>query len=113
MEKIVNEENEWDHMLETGVVEIVAEVAWKEKAEAMQKMKSGKATGPSEISVEMIVARGEIGMKVLIYLCQLVLDGKEMPDEWKTSVIMPIFKGKGDVMSCRSYRGVKLPEHVI
>ena len=24
---------------------------------------------------------------------------------------MPIFKGKGDVMSCESYRGVKLLEH--
>ena len=26
---------------------------------------------------------------------------------------MPIFKGKGDVMSCGSYRRVKLLEHVI
>ena len=34
-----------------------------------------------------------------------------MPDEWKTSVIVPIFKGKGDVMSCESFRGVKLLEH--
>ena len=36
-----------------------------------------------------------------------------MPDEWKTSVIVPIFKGKGDVMSCGSYRGVKLLEHAM
>ena len=34
-----------------------------------------------------------------------------MPEEWKTSVILPIFKGKGDVMSYESYRGVKLLEH--
>ena len=39
-----------------------------------------------------------------------VLDGRGMPDEWKTSVIVPIFKGKGDVMSCELYRGVKLLE---
>ena len=36
-----------------------------------------------------------------------------MPDEWKTSVIVPIFKGKGDAMSCGSYRGVKLLEHAM
>ena len=36
-----------------------------------------------------------------------------MPDEWKTSVIVPIFKGKGDVMSCGSIRGVKLLEHAM
>ena len=36
-----------------------------------------------------------------------------MPDEWKTIVIVPIFKGKGDVMSCGSYRGVKMLEHAM
>ena len=46
-------------------------------------------------------------------LCQRVLDRKEMPDEWKTSVIVIIFKGKGDVMSCGSYRGVKVLEHAM
>ena len=76
-------------------------------------MKSGKATGPSEVSVEMIVASGKIGVKVMMELCQRVLDGRGMPDEWKTSVIVPIFKGKGDVMSCESYRGVKLLEHAM
>ena len=65
----------------------------------MQKMKSGKADEPSEISVEMIVASGEIGVKVMMDLCQRVLDGRGMPDEWKTSVIEPIFTGKNDVMS--------------
>ena len=47
----------------------------------------------------------------MLQLCQRVLDGKRIPDEWKTSVVMPIFKGKGDVMNCGSYREVKLPEH--
>ena len=49
----------------------------------------------------------------MMELCQRVLDGRGMPDEWKTSVIVPIFKRKGDVMSCRSYRGVKLLEHAM
>ena len=29
----------------------------------------------------------------------------------KTSVVEPIFKGKGNVIKCGSYRGVKLLEH--
>ena len=76
-------------------------------------MESGKATGPSEASVEMIVASGEIGVKVMMELCQHVLDGRGMPDEWKTFVIVPIFKGKSDVMSYGSYRGVKLLERAM
>ena len=76
-------------------------------------MKSGKATGPSEASVEMIVASGEIGVKVMMELCQHALDGRGMPDEWKTFVIVPIIKGKSDVMSYRSYRRVKLLERAM
>ena len=47
----------------------------------------------------------------MLQLCQRVLNGKGIPDEWKTSVVMPIFKGKGDGMNCGSYRGEKLLEH--
>ena len=114
MEKIMNEENEWDRMVEADVVERpVEKVARNEIVEAMQNMKSGKATRPSEMSVKMIVASGKIGIKVMMELCHRVLDGREMPDEWKTIVIAPIFKGKSDVMSCGSYRGVKLLEHAM
>ena len=42
-----------------------------------------------------------------------MLDGKGMPDEWQTSVKVPHFKGKGDVINCNTYRGVKLLEHTI
>ena len=101
LEKIMNEDNKWDHMVETDLVEgPVEKVARNDIVEAIQSMKSRKATGPSEVSVEMIIASGEIGVKVMMELCQRVLDGRGMPDEWKTSVIVPIFKGKGDVMSC-------------
>ena len=97
--------------MKTDIVEgPVEKVARNEIVEAMQKMKSGKATGQFEVSVEMIVASGKIEVKVMMELCQRVLDGRGMPDEWKTSVIVPIFKGKGDVESCGSYRGVKLLE---
>ena len=47
----------------------------------MQKIKSGKATGPPKKSVEMIVASDKIGVKVMMELCQHVLDGRGMPDE--------------------------------
>ena len=37
-------------------------------------------------------------------LCQKIVDGEDMPEKWKTSVAVPIFKGKGDVMGCGAYR---------
>ena len=82
MEKIMNEENEWDRIVDTDVVEgPVEKVARNKIVQAMQKMKSGKATCPSEVSVKMIVASGEIGVQVMMELCQRVLDGRGMSDE--------------------------------
>ena len=39
----------------------------------------------------MIVASGDIGVEVVMKLCQRELDGRGMPDEWRTSEIVPIF----------------------
>ena len=82
MEKIMNEENKWDRMVETDLVEgPVEKVAHNEIVEAIQNMKSGKATRTSKVRMEMIVASGEIVVKVMMELCQRVLDGRGMPDE--------------------------------
>jgi len=56
----------------------------------------------------MVIVSGETGIRVLMEPCQRVLDGKGMTDEWKTSVVVPIFKGKGDVMNCGAYMGNKV-----
>ena len=34
-----------------------------------------------------------------------------MPQDWRTSTVVLIYKKKGSVMDCASYRGVKLLEH--
>ena len=59
----------------------------------------------------MISASGEVGVGVMVGLCQSELIGKGMPDEWKTSVLVPTFKGKKDVGNCNTYREVKLLQH--
>ena len=81
----------------------IEKVSQKEIENAMGSLKSGKATGPSEVNIEMIKASGAIGVDVMTKLCQQVLDGNGMPREWRTSVLVPIYKGKGDVLNCGSY----------
>ena len=36
-----------------------------------------------------------------------------IPEDWKSSVVLPIYKGKGDPVECGSYRGIKLLEHAM
>ena len=40
-----------------------------------------------------------------------VLDGFGMPAEWALSIVVQIFKGKGDIRKCSCCRAVKLLEH--
>ena len=98
---MMNVENAWDQMVEADMlVEPVERVTDEEVMEAMNKMKLGKAVRLSEVNKDMIIASGKLGVGVIKKLCQRVLDGKRMPEEWKTSVVVPIFKRKGDIINC-------------
>ncbi|KAK3509598.1 hypothetical protein QTP70_006792 [Hemibagrus guttatus] len=76
-------------------------------------MKSGKAVGPDDILVEVWKCLGEAAVEFLTSLFNRVLESERMPEEWRRSVLLPIFKNKGDVQSCSNYRGIKLMSHTM
>jgi len=62
MEKLMNEENEWDHKLSAEVMEGPADcIRLDEVRAALNKMKRHKAPGLSGLVTEMIQATGDIG----------------------------------------------------
>lgn len=36
------------------------------------------------------------------------LDGDGVPEDWRCSATIPIYKSKGDALECSKYRGVRL-----
>ena len=44
-------------------------------------------------------------------ICQRALDRFGMPVEWALCIVVPIFKGKGDIRNCRCYGAVKCLKH--
>jgi len=46
-------------------------------------------------------------------LCNGIVKEGCIPEDWKSSVILTIYKGKGDPMKCGSYRGIKLLKHAM
>ena len=76
-------------------------------------MKRHKAPGLSGLVTEMIQATGEIGTQWILDLCNGIVKEGSIPEDWKSSVVQPIYKGKGDPMECGSYRGIKLLEHAM
>ena len=43
----------------------------------------------------------------------MLLMGEWMPEEWRRSVLIPIYKNKRDEQCCRNYRGIKLMSHTM
>ena len=69
MEKLMNEENEWDHGISADVKEGPADcIRIGEVAAALKKMKRHKAPGLSGLTAEMIQATKGIGTQWLWYL---------------------------------------------
>ena len=69
-----------------------------------------KAPGPSGVTTEMIFASGDTGVRWMTRLCNQILRENTIPKDWTKSALVPIYKGKGDPLSCSSYRGLKLTE---
>ena len=60
MERIMNEENEWDQNVQADLVEgPVERVSRGEVVNELGKRKAENTAGPSEVSVEMIAASGQ------------------------------------------------------
>ena len=94
MEKILNVENELGQMAEADMVEGQVEgVTYEEVMKAMNKMKLGKAAGLLKVNMDMIISSGKF-VVIIEKPCQRILDSDYVSEEWKTSVVVPIFEGK-------------------
>ncbi|KAF7649500.1 hypothetical protein LDENG_00140040, partial [Lucifuga dentata] len=114
-EELMNEENERERRVEevTVVNQEVAKISKDEVRRSLKRMKSGKAVGPDDIPVEVWKCLGEVAVEFLTRLFNEILESERMPEEWRRSVLVPIFKNKGDVQSCGNYRGIKLMSHTM
>jgi hypothetical protein len=91
----------------------VESVSNEEVRNAMRKMKKGKAVGPDQIPVEAWRCMGEMAVGWFTKIFNDILKGDSMPEEWRKSLLIPVFKNKGDAQDCNSYRGIKLMSHAM
>ena len=109
----MNEENNRDPKTEKAeMVNKEVNCVSREVKNAIRRIKKGKAVGPDELPVEVWKNMGKMGTKFLTRLFNRLLIGERMPEEWR-SVLIPIYKNKGDAQCCGNYRGIKLMGHTI
>ena len=66
----------------------------------ISRMKNGKTTGMDGIPVEVWKCLGEDVVDKVWNLMQGIHDKEKIPREWRDSVIIPIYKEKGDIQDC-------------
>ena len=96
-EKLMNKENNREPKTEKAEVvnKEVSCLSREEVKNALRKMKKAKAVGPYELPVEVWKCMGKMGIKFLTRLFNRLLMGERMPKEWRTNVLIPIYKNKG------------------
>jgi hypothetical protein len=113
---LLNEEFHWDRSsLEGGdvVYDPIDSISPEEVRRAVAAMKNGKAAGLSGVVAEMLKASGEVGINWMTELFNKIIADGRIPDDWKKSLMVTVYKGKGDALECGSYRGIKLLEHAM
>ena len=81
-----------------------------EIAKQMKKMQNNKACGPDGVPTESMRLVEKIDPMLICDQMNAALE-KVIPTVWRTSILTPLYKGKGNVTECTNYRGIKLMCH--
>jgi len=74
---------------------------------AIGKLKNHKSPGIDQIPGELIKAGGRTICCAIHKLIIYIWNKEELPEEWKESIIVPIYT-KGDKTDCNNYRDISL-----
>jgi len=72
---------------------------------ALEKIKRHKSPGIDQILAELFIAGDRKILSEITQLINSIWNKKEMPEEWKESITVPI-STKGDKTECSNYRGI-------
>ena len=97
VEKLLNVENDWDGEVDCPGVMGPHCLISEEVAAAIKGLKIGKAAGG-------------FGSRWMTDLINNIVKEGYIPDDWRKSILVPVYKGKGDPLVCGSYRAIKLLE---
>ena len=104
----------------TGMVKWIVLRRWghvvsfrkKRVAAAIIVLQIGKAAGPTGVVSEMMKASGGFGTRWKTDLINNIVKEGCISDDWRKSILVPVYKEKGDPLVSGSYRQPSCPgEH--
>ncbi|KAI8440933.1 hypothetical protein MSG28_009230 [Choristoneura fumiferana] len=81
---------------------------FEEFTEAVKRLKNLKTPGMDHLPAEIYKYGGKFILTRLYDLVLRVWNTEEVPQAWRDAIICKLYKGKGDVSDCSSYRGISL-----
>ena len=85
----------------------------EEVAAAIKGLKMGKTAGPTSVGNEMMKASGGFSTRWMTDQINNIVNGGCIPDYWRKSILVPVYKVKGDPLMGGSYRAIKLLEQLM
>ncbi|XP_055814177.1 uncharacterized protein LOC129883568 [Solanum dulcamara] len=80
---------------------------------AIIRMKRGREIGLDKILMDFWKSIGKTGLEWLTRLFNVILKIAKVPDEWRWSTMVPLYKNNDDIQNCNNYRGIKLLSHTM
>ena len=111
MEKLLNVENDWDG--EVDCPEVMGPhcfISEEEVAAFIKGLPIRKTAGPTGVVSKMMKAAGGFRSRWMTDLINNIVKEGYIPYDWRKSILVPVYKGKGDPLVCVSYRAIKLLE---
>ena len=72
------------------------------------RLKNGKVEGKNEVTGEIIKGGSNKVVDWIWRLCNMAFESGVVPEDWRSAVIIPLYKGKGERTEWRNYRGIIL-----
>ena len=88
----------------------IPRITEEEIRKQLDKLKNRKANGPDNLPIELWKLVCDAGIESLETTLNEVMS-RGMRSSWRYSEISPIYKGKGSVVDCGNYSGIKLMSH--
>ena len=84
------------------VMEPCCLISKEEVAAAIKGLKMGKSAIPTGVVSEMMKASGGFGSKWMTNLTNNIVKEGCIPNDWRKSILVPVYKGKGQSSEARS-----------
>ena len=92
----------------TPKVSMDARPVMEELQKAIKQLGNGKSPGADGLPAEIFKNGGYILQIALLKLVHKIWDEECVPEDFKSSTVIPLFKGKGDKKAVDNYRGISL-----